>query len=80
MAQLGSFSRAMQPQLRVASCASAVILSIQCVNLHFYLTFAGSIFYFGIIFVNFQNKIAYSAFFHRKRCNFAAKFEYKTQK
>ena len=35
MAQLGSFSRAMQPQLRVASCASAVILSIQCVNLHF---------------------------------------------
>ena len=39
MAQLGSFSRAMQPQLRVASCASAVILSMQCVNLHFYLTF-----------------------------------------
>ena len=34
MAQLGSFNRAMQPQLRVASCASTVILSIQCVNLH----------------------------------------------
>ena len=63
MAQQGSFSRAMQPQLRVASCASAVILSIQCVNLHFYLTFASSILYFGIILVNFQNKIAYSAFF-----------------
>ena len=63
MAQQGSFCRAMQPQLRVASCASAVILSIQCVNLHYYLTFASFILYFGIIFVSFQNKIANSAFF-----------------